>query len=434
MKHKILFILAATLIVHRLEAQESRSLTLGEAIDLSIKNSKQLKVNEARINEAVSAIHEAEEKRLPDAGISTSYLYLPFSPNIHYSNDTSSKRNSPKISQVIYGMASVSVPVYSGGKLRYGIESAKYLEQATRLDAESDRTALIMNTISACVNLFKAKEAIELYKENLEESIQRLKDLSSLEKNGLLARNELLKASLQKSDVELELLDAQSNYTLACVNMNLMMGLPEQTILIPDKSGLELPDSIKTINAYEQDALNRRNDIAAVSIRKKAAETGLKSVKANAYPNIALTGGYIAADLPGYLSITNAINVGLGIKYNLSSIWKNKTSIQQSEAKIKEIALGKEILNDQVRLQVNQAYQHYLVCKKKIEVYLSAVEQATENYRITKNKYNNSLATTTELLDADVALLKSKLYVTDAKADAFLAYKRILYTSGLLTN
>jgi outer membrane protein len=60
------------------------------------------------------------------------------------------------------------------------------------------------------------------------------------------------------------------------------------------------------------------------------------------------------------------------------------------------------------------------------------VTQATENYRITKNKYDNSLATTTELLDADVALLQTQLSVTNAKADSFLAYNKLLQTAGIL--
>ena len=85
-------------------------------------------------------------------------------------------------------------------------------------------------------------------------------------------------------------------------------------------------------------------------------------------------------------------------------------------------------------MQINQAYQNYIVSRKKIEVHLSAVVQATENDRIIKNKYDNSLATTTELLEADVALLKANLSVTDAKADSFLDYNKLLYAAGILNN
>jgi len=435
MKHKLIVFTLTLLSLQPLLAQQSRTLTLKEAIDLSIANSKQLKLNEAKILEASASIKEAEEKRLPEAGISGSYLYLPIKPNIDLKSSSGNSNNgSPSVSQAVYGIASVSVTVFNNGKLKYGIESAQYLQQALKLDADNDRTAVIMNTISACINLFKAREAIALVKENLEQSNQRVKDLSNLEKNGLLARNDLLKAELQSSNIELTLLDAESNYRLACVNMDLMIGLPEQTELIPDRNGLAMPESVKTIEEYEQDALQNRNDVAAIAIRKKAADVNIKTIKTDYYPSIALTGGYIAADIPKFLSITNAVNIGVGVKYNLSSLWKTKSKLQGAEARIKQIQASQEILGDNIRLQINQAYQNYIVSRKKIEVLEKSVIQATENYRITKNKYDNSLATTTELLDADVALLQSKLSVTNAKADSFLAYNKILYAAGLLKN
>jgi len=429
MKHKIILLVTSLLFMQFIDAQETKTLTLTEAIDLGLKNSNQLKGNEAKILEATANIKEAEERKLPEASVSGSYLYLPVKPTIDMKSGSGSG-GSPSVSQAMYGTANVSLPLYNGGKIKYGIESAKLLEQAVKLDAENDRASVIMNITSACINLYKAYTAIGLVKENLQQSEQRVKDLTNLEKNGLLARNDLLKAELQSSNIELTLLDAESNYKLACVNMCIMMGLPEQTVLIPDKSGLALPASIKTIDEYEQDAIQNRKDIAAVNFRKKNADLSLKTIKADKYPSISLTGGYIAADIPKFLSVYNAINIGVGIKYNIASLWKNKSKIQQAEARVKQITAGENMLADNIRLQINEAYQHYLVSVKKIQVYEKAVIQATENYRITKNKYDNTLATTTELLDADVALLQAKLRVTNAKADSFIAYNKLLQTAG----
>ena len=65
-------------------------------------------------------------------------------------------------------------------------------------------------------------------------------------------------------------------------------------------------------------------------------------------------------------------------------------------------------------------------------MYAKAVDQAVENYKITKNKYDNSLATTTDLLDADVARLQAKLNYTLSKTDAIVAYNKLQQTAGLL--
>lgn len=434
MKHKLLFVLAGIISAQTLIAQQSRTITIREAIDLTLAYSKTLQTDKTKIEAATLAVKEAYEKRLPEAGVTASYLYLPFQPNINLQtgSDTGRAGSAPKVNQVMYGVASVSVPIYSGGRLKYGIESAKYLEEAIKLDAENNRDQVILNVVYACINLYKAYTAIGLVKENLAQSQQRLKDFTNLEKNGLLPRNDLMKAELQSSNIELALLDAESNYTIASVNMNLMMGLAEQTKLIPDRNGLALPTTIKTLEQYENEASQNRKDIGALQFRKKAAGVEINTVKSNYYPSIAFTGGYIAANIPGFVTITNAVNFGLGIKYDFSSLWKTNTKIQQAQLKVQQLQLNQEMLNDQIRQQINQAYQAYLVSVKKIDVYEKSVLQATENYRVTKNKYDNSIATTTELLDADVALLQTKLSVTNSKADSFLAYNKLLQLTGSL--
>lgn len=413
---------------------ETKSFTLKEAIDLSIKNSRQLKASQARIDEATGALKEAVERRLPDFKVSGSWLYLPIEPNIDLKNNDGGGNGGdmPVVHRAAYGMATVSLPLYAGGRISYGIESAKYLEQAAKLDADNDKEELALNAINAFTNLYKARAAVNLVKENLQQSRQRVTDFTNLEKNGLLARNELLKAQLQESNIELSLLDAENNWKLANVNMNLMLGLPEQTALLPDSTSLEQSTAVKTIEEYEQLALQHRNDVQALALRTKAAAAGVKITKAEMLPSLALTGGYVALAVPNFITVTNAVNLGIGVQYNFSSLWKTNSKVQQAKAREIQLEANRELLDDAVRLQINQAYQGYLLSQKKIDVYNKAIEQAMENYRITKNKYDNSLVTTTDLLDADIAQLQAKLNYAFAKADAVGAYNKLLQTAGML--
>lgn len=441
MKNKliILFGLTVLLMDNALHAQEKKPLTLTEAIDLSIKNSHQLNNSEAKIEEATAALKEAVQKKLPDANVSGSYLRLAaasFDLKIKNNNTgggTNTQNQTPKVSQAMYGIVNASLPIYAGGRIRYGIESSEFLEKAAKLDAEDDKDEVIQTTIEAFAVLFKAKTAVRLVKENLAQSQQRAKDLSNLEENGLLARNDLLKAELQSSTIELNLLDAENNLQLANINMDLMMGLPTTMELVLDTTGIEKKDDPRMLDDYMQLAFTNRKDISALDYRKKAAETGVKAVKGEKYPAVQLTGGYIAADVPKVFSIVNALNAGVGVSYNIASLWKNKAKVEQAEARVKQLVATKAIVDDNVRLQVNKNYFSLLSNRKKIEVYAKAVEQAKENYRIIKNKFDNSLATTTELLEADVALLQATLSYTLAKADAFVAYNKLLQTAGVLS-
>ncbi|RFM27008.1 TolC family protein [Deminuibacter soli] len=418
------------------KAQEQKRLTLHDAVELSIQNSKQLKVSTARIQEAVAATKEATERRLPDFSVSGSYLRVT-KPDINMKTKAlggsdSSGGGSPSVSQLLYGMATVSMPVYSGSKIKYGIESARLLEEASRLDAAGDKQAVMLNAVAAYINLYKANAAVQLVQDNLEQSRKRDTDFSNLEKNGLLARNDMLKAQLETSNQELALLDAQNNSQYAMVNMNLLLGLPENTLLVLDSASIQQPGELKPLMDYEQMADTGRNDLRALDLRKQAAVANVKVAKGDYYPSIGLTGGYVAADIPNFLTITNAFNIGVGVKYSLSSLWKTDAKVQQAKAQQVQLTANAGVLQDNIHLAINKAYLDYLSGVKKIEVYNKAVEQATENYRINKNKYNNNLLTLTDLLDADVAQLQARLNLRFAQADLVLAYHTLLQKAGML--
>jgi outer membrane protein TolC len=424
-------LLAAALV----QAQDTRPLGLNEAIDLSLKNSKQLKVSTAKIDEATAALKEAVQRKLPDASATASYLRLT-NANVSLKTKDNSGGGStnppPSISQAAYGILNLSLPIYAGGRIRYGIESSRLLEKAARLDADNDREDVIENTIEAYINLYKAKSARDIVNRTLTQAQQRVKDFSNLEQNGLLARNDLLKAQLQVSNTELSLLDADNNWQLANVSMDLLLGLPEKTVLVPDSALLAQKLDVKDLDSYVQAARANRKDVEALDLRKQAAEVGVKSTKGEYYPNIQLSGGYIAADIPKVITITNAANIGLGVSYNVGSIWKTKAKVEGAEARARQIAATQDMMNDQVRLQVSRSYLNLLSGQKKIDVNAKAVEQANENYRITKNKYDNSLATATELLDAEVAQLQAQLNYEFSRADAIVAYNQLLQVAGQL--
>lgn len=422
------------------QAQE-RPLSLQEAIDLSLKNNKQIKLNAARIDEATAAYRGAKMNQLPDVSLSGSYLRVS-QPTIDLkvklgggggSDTATSSGSSPKVNEVMYGLANVSLPVFSGFKIQAGKESAKYLAEAAKLDAAQNREEVIQNTIAAYSNLYKAHEAVKLVQESLKGSKQRVSDFSNLEKNGLLARNDLLKAQLQESNVELSLLDAENNVKIATVNMNLMLGLPEETQIVPDNAAFaNLPVDEKTLTDWESMALQNRKDISAMAAREKAAHAGVKAAKGDYYPSVAVTGGYIAAYIPNFLTITNALNGGVGVSYKPSSLWKNGSKVAEAKSRLVQMQIDQLELDDKVRMQINQNYQNFILSERKIGVYDKAVAQAEENYRITKNKYDNNLSNTTDLLDADIAQLQARLNYAYSKADAVVAYKKLQQTAGVI--
>src|SRR5437868_4101146 len=140
MKHKKLSrtfaILISVLVTTAAQAQNARTITLKEAVDLTLAHNKGLKADSAKITEARLAIDEANERRLPDASVTGAGMFLPINPGVDLKtggNNSGNSSSPPRVHEAIYGIANVSWPVYTAGKLKYGIESAKYLEQAIKL-------------------------------------------------------------------------------------------------------------------------------------------------------------------------------------------------------------------------------------------------------------------------------------------------------------
>ena len=430
--NKSLFAFSLFLGISFVSAQETKMLTLDEAIEMGLKNSKNLRIDEAKISEATADLLAAKNRQLPDFKLSGSYLRLG-NANVDLKFLAPTSGNStPSPSSALIGQANLSLPLYSGGRVKYGIQSAQYLVEASKLKNENNQQAVTYNIAQAYNNLFKANQAIIVLQENLSASQKRDETFLRLENNGLLARNDRLKANLQTSNIELQLLEAQNNYSIATINMDLLVGLKETTVLQVDQNYIIEQKDLNFVDYYLTQAQQNRKDVQALSMQRRAAELGTKSAKAENLPSIALTGGYIAADVPKILTVYNAINIGVGINYNLGSIWKKNSNYIKSQAVEQELAANNDLLDDQIKLEVNRDYQNLNFSNKKIKVYMKTQEQAAENFRITKNKYDNGLSTINDLLDADAAKISTEVNVVNAQADAALAYRKLLQTSGIL--
>ncbi|GAB1398428.1 TolC family protein [Saprospiraceae bacterium] len=424
-------------------AQDVRHLSLQEAINTGVANSKQLKAGNAGIEAASWHIRELNNMKLPEINASGAYMRM-LQPSFDLKiplpggnpQDTSSTMGQGakalKVNQMMYASVNASLPLFSGFRIRNGIEAAQLMKRATELDVDKDKGKVILNIITSYFNLYKAQSAIKLLNENLKQAQSRVKDFTNLEKNGLLARNDLMKAELQQSNVELTIAEAENNLKVSQYSINLLLGLPENTVLELENAGPPSLTQLQPLEEWQKTAIASRADLLALQTRQQAASKNTESIKGEYYPSVALTGGYIAGYIPNILTLANAANIGIGLSYNISSLYKTGTKVKQAKAQEQQLYWNNLEAQDGIRVQVVKAYEDYNQAMQKITLYEKAVDQANENYRITKNKFDNSLETTTNLLDADVLQLQARLNYEFAKADAVIAYNKLAETAGTI--
>lgn len=274
--------------------------------------------------------------------------------------------------------------------------------------------------------LYKTQQMISLTEDYLKTAQQRVLDFQALEDNGLLAHNDLLKAKLQESDIELALATAKKNNKVINFQLVNFLQLPEgTTITILDTEF----DSLQTIS----DNSIQRKDLEALSFQEAASKSNIKIAQSNYYPSFNLIGGYIALDVKDALTISNAMNFGAGVSYDVSSIFKNRKNVEKAKSKALETKNQIAILTDKIKEEVQEANENYLLAIQQKQVYEKAQEQAAENYRIVKDKYDNGLSNTNDLLEANVDQLQAKINYTISTSDILEKYYELQFQKGQLT-
>lgn len=444
-KHSLFLVLGLALgIGNSLHAvsQQARTLSLKEAVSLSISNNKSLKQSQYVLEGAKAGLQEAKERRLPDVKVSGSYMRLntpAVSGNLLQMmagepGGQGSEAGSIKVNQVAFGMANASLPLFSGNRINNGIKAAAYLEKAAAYDVEHQADLVIDNTIEAYYNLYKAQAYLKLVEENNRTALNRVKDFANLEKNGVIPRNDLLNVQLQQKNMELAILDAENNVKIANYNFDLMLGLDENITLEVEGLNGEQSKQLAPIETYVNNALSDRSDVKALDNRLSASQANTKITMGAYLPSVALTGGYVAADVHNMLTVTNAMNVGVGLSYNIADLYKTGAKVKQARAQEAEMQMVKSNLLDGVKIEIHKAYQDFRESSQKVNVLKTAVELAEENYKIVKNKYDNSLATATELLDADANKLQAAVNYEFSMIDNLIAYNKLLRASGQITS
>ncbi|MDM1292985.1 TolC family protein [Sphingobacterium sp. N143] len=413
-------------------AQDDRHLTLEEIIHMAANQSIEAKSADTRVLGRQLEIESAKSKQLPDAKLSGQYMAMT-TPNVNLKMALGEGGSAPDIAanQLWLGQASVSMPIYTGGKIKGGINIAKDVLKAEEWKAVASKEQLASRAIGLYLSLYKAQQTNLLIAENIKQSEQRVSDFKAMLDNGLIARNDLLKAELQLSNYQVSLQEAQKNIKVLNYQLANFLKIDENTQLdqinLNEVAGIDLG-----LKASYETAKTDRSDVKSLESQRLVAEDQLKVTKAATLPTVFASAGYNAFGLQKVVTVTNAASVGVGVSYDIGSLYKNKREVHIAKNRIKEIDENLELLNDKVKVELQQANENYLLAQKQDLVYHQAVDQAVENYRITKDKYDNGIADTDDLLTADVQQLQSKINLAISKANTIEKYYDLLLANGSL--
>ena len=413
---------------------QSEPMPLTQAIDMAVKNNKGLKAADLRVQAAEAKAQETKDRNLPTAGANLTYsrfsLITPFAFGAGEDGKPLLGLPAGGFSATMGGV-SIKKELFAGFAEKAAQQSADLLVKASKLDAQRNQQDLIYTVTESYYNLVKLIRTTDIINRNIAQYDERERDARNLEKEGVILPNEVLKLQLQKHNLELSRLQVDKARQTALFNFGLLIGAENSNNIAVDTTLNEGAITLTSLNDLLSSAIQRRPELQANVLRQQSADAQLRLVKSNKYPHLGLSAGYnyinpSASIIPEANTFINAWNIGLGVTYNIGSLYNLKGRINSAKTAINESILQGQQQTDQIRSEVVAAYHNYELALEQQKVINTALEQALENYRLTESRFRNGLVGSTELLDADTFLLQARLNQINAKVDARLAYQKLL--------
>jgi outer membrane protein TolC len=421
---------------------QKRPLSLDEAIAVGLEASPGLHASRMKVESSSAKTSEAVAGRLPALKFGGGYTRLSEVPPFEVSLPIFP--NPIVVSQNYFNnwnlRLSVQQPLFTGFRLEAGTESARWLEKSAGLDLEKDRSEFIFAVKNAYWGLARAREFEAVIEENIRQVGEHLKDVRAFFDQGLLTKNEVLRAELQLSNTEIMLIDARNAVENARASLNTLIGLPLETDVELTTSAESLAsqgpseenagENAASARSLIDTALSQRPELKSVEFQIKASEVGVKAARSGWYPQVFLSGDYYYLRpnprlMPAEDRFYGTWDVGIAMSLDLWNWGQTKSQTQQAKAQLAQARDARKLLEDQAVLEVTQSRLALSQAREKIRLAGQAVGQADENIMIVRDKFKHGVALNTEVLDAEVFLLQAKMNRAQAEIDLVLAQARL---------
>ena len=377
------------------------SIDLEESIHIALENNHSIKQSMERQAEAKWSLSEAKRQ----TGLNLKY---EFSGKKVGGNRKHKDYQDDDYDRDFSHSATISIPIYSGGRLEGEQRSAQFALNSADIDLEKTRQDVKFQTTKAYYNVLLCREMIIINEEAVTILEEYLKKANAQFELGRAARSDILASTVQLANAKKNLRTAQGNYDKSMAELNNIMGLPVQTQLaIHDqlhysKYDLNIDDCI----AY---ALENRPDYAAANYEVKQAKAEVGVAKSDFLPQInAEANRTNAGDGMFKTDHERSWSAGIMAKWN---IFDNGITNARVREKVAELHKAEDIANeisDKIKLEVHSIYIDLLAEEDNIKIISTAVSQAEEECTLAQVRYVEGIGTNLSVMNAQEKLAEAR--------------------------
>lgn len=408
-------------------------VTLEEIFQSAEANSMQLRPSFTANKVADQEIKVARASQLPDinASLSLSYLGDGFITKRDFSGYE--KADIPHLGTGF--SINVNQPIYSGGAITNTIKLAELKSTAARFATDLKRDNIRFQLTGFYLDIYKYSNLRDVVESNISSAQKVLGEMKARYEQGTVLQNDITRYELLVSNLELQLI--KINNTLEILNTNLVTiaGLPENIVIVPDSTILARSLPLKDEGWWQQEA---EKYSPTLSLARNGVDISRKSedlVRSERLPKIGLRGswtidGPILVEVPPINRNLSYWYVGVGVDYNLSSLYKSNKSLALSKIATQKATEELDAVSEELGLAVREDHVRYLEAYEELKTQEKSVELAERNYRTISTRYSEGMALITDMLDAADSKLNASQQMVNAQINIIYYYYKLLFTTG----
>lgn len=417
-------------------AQDGSRLTLDDAVARGLAASHRLAELKARGEGSMAAVQGRHAATMPQMSAQAGYTRTN-----HVEEFGIQLPNQPL--RVIYpdipdnGRLRLDLqwPIYTFGRLDALERAARAEADASGLDLAAARNDLKLEITRAFWAVVTATESVRVVDESFKRTDAYLEDMRNRFKVGLVPPNDVLSVEAQRSRQQMLLIQARNQREQALADLRRLIGAaPDSPVEV--QAAFDQPAaSVGDASALTDEARKARPDRQALETRIKGAGERTEALAAGKKPLVAVGAGVdYARPNPRIFPRTSEWKESWDASVNFSwTFWDGgRVNADVAEARANQRAVRERLaeFDAQLDVEVRQRRLDLESARATVAAADDAVRAATEARRVVGDRFSNGVATSTDVLDAQVALLQAGLDRTQALASVRMAEARLARALG----
>jgi len=387
-------------------------LSLEDSIARALENNHAIHIAETSKEKSTWAMQEAKASKKLTVGYTHTETRSDAPPSWVDASQ------SPTVSAYNYfsNRLSVSVPLYTGGKLESLIDQAKLGVDASNLNLAATQQQIKLSTTTAYFGVLQTRNLVDIAKQTVDDFSAHLQNVEVMYNTGTVALPDVLQTKVRLANAQNNLIKSQNAYDLTIYHLNNMMGLPlrSELQLKENMSYQKYAPSLDDSIAY---ALEHRPEMTQGQVAIKIAQDQIKVANSDKAPTVVLSGNNAWNDMEFAGTKNSNWTMNLTATFNVFDSGRTDAQIKQarSGATIAETQARQNA--DTISLEVSDGYLSMREAEKRMDTSYVAVEESEQNFDIAKERYSAGIGTNLDVMDAELSLAQAKTNYVQALYD-----------------